>query len=573
MAFMRSLRSRFRSFVRYNQILRVFVKYGFEELVTQMIASGRYRFLRMLIPKTTIRHAEQFTRWEKMRLVCEELGPTFIKFGQILSNRPDLMPEELIVQFEKLQDNVPPMPSETAISVVEKELKRPIEKAFASFEKEAFASASIAQVHRVVLKTGEQVALKIQRPNVRRIIEEDIKVMYQIAKLFERRFPVSRSFDPIGLVRNFEESITRELDFIHESVNIQRFFGNISNDPTDKTTKTPIVYKEYTTTMILAMEFIDGIKISNIQALKDHGLHIPQIARKLAVSYVKQVFHYGFFHADPHPGNLLITRQGDVCFLDFGMMGNILPRDVEMFAQLFIAVKSEDLTATVRALQMMSEATVINDLRGFEFAVNEFITSYSVTHYHQHEMSTILMELKDIIVRYGLRVPPHFFLLARSMVTIEGVIHHLDPKLDLMKLAKPYIADAIRREFDPLKIIRKIVNGIYEFGSYMEEFPQDLRNAIRKINNGKVSVDLTHKGIDPVVHTLNRITRQMVTAVILSGLLIGSAMFIIRDVDPKWMGIPVYAIGGIIASILLGLGMLRDLRKGDHDDWPGWNHD
>lgn len=260
-------------------------------------------------------------------------------------------------------------------------------------------------------------------------------------------------------------------------------------------------------------------------------------------------------------------------FLDFGMMGNILPRDIEMFAHLFIAVKSEDLMGVVRALQLMSEATVINDLRGFEFAVNEFITSYSVSLYHQHEMSTILIELRDIIVKYGLKVPPHFFLLARSMVTIEGVIHHLDPKLDLMALARPYIAESIRKEFDPIKIIRKILNGIYEFGSYMEEFPQDLRNAIRKINNGKVSVDLTHKGVDPVIHTMNRITRQMVTAIILAGLLIGSAMFIIREVEPKWHHVPVFAIYGIIGAVILGLGMLRDLRKGDHDDWPGWNHD
>lgn len=573
MAVFRSIRSRYRSFVRYNQILRVFVKYGFEELVSYMISTGKYRFIRRLIPKTTKRRAEQFTRWEKMRLVCEELGPTFIKFGQILSNRPDLLPDELILEFEKLQDNVPPMAGELAIEVVEKELKKTVGDLFASFEREAFASASIAQVHRVVLHSGERVALKIQRPNIKVVIREDIKVLYQMAALFERRIPASRSFDPIGLVRNFEESILRELDFIHESVNIQRFAGNIKADASDTTTRCPKVYKEFSTSMLLAMEFIDGMKISNISGLKAKGHNIPKIARKLAVSYVKQVFQYGFFHADPHPGNLLITYDGEICFLDFGMMGNILPRDVQMFAHLFIAVKSEDLMGVVRALQLMSEATVIHDMRGLEFAVNEFITSYSVSLYHQHEMSTILIELRDIIVKYGLKVPPHFFLLARSMLTIEGVIHHLDPKLDLMTLARPYITKAIRKEFDPFKIIQKMLNGIYELGSYMEEFPQDLRNAIRKINNGKVSVDLTHKGIDPVVHTLIRITRQLVMAVILAGLLVGSALFIIRDVEPKWHHIPVYAMYGILASGIIGFLMLRDVRKGDHDDWPGWNND
>ncbi len=573
MGFFTGLRSRYKSFVRYNQILRVFVKYGFEELVAYMIASGKYRFIRKFIPQTTKRHAQKYTKWEKMRLICEELGPTFIKFGQILSNRPDLLPDDLILQFEKLQDNVPPFSGYIAKEVVELELKQPIEKLFASFEMDAFASASMAQVHRVTLNTGEKVALKIQRPNIRKTIEEDVKVMYQLAVLFEKRMPSTRSFDPKGLVKNFEESILKELDFIHESVNIQRFYGNIKADPTDITTRTPKVFKQYTTSKILAMEFIQGIKISDIGQLKSKGFDVRKISRKLAVSYVKQVFQYGFFHADPHPGNILVTRDGEVCFLDFGMMGNILPRDIEMFAHLFIAVKTEDLAGVVRALQVMSENTVINDLRAFEFALNEFLMSYSVSLYHQNEMSTILMQLKDIIVDYGLKVPPHFFLLARSMVTIEGVIHHLDPQLDLMALARPYIAQSIKKELNPMKLLRKMINGIYEFGSYMEEFPQDLRNAIRKINNGKVSVDLTHRGMDPMIHTLNRVSKHVITSIILSGLLIGSAMFIIRDIEPKWNGISVFALMGMIAAIFLALGIWRDLRKGDHDDWPGWNHD
>jgi ubiquinone biosynthesis protein len=213
MGFFSGLRSRYKSFVRYNQILRVFVKYGFEELVAYMIASGKYRFIRKFIPQTTKRHAQKYTKWEKMRLICEELGPTFIKFGQILSNRPDLLPDDLILQFEKLQDNVPPFSGSKAKEVVELELKQPIEKLFASFELDAFASASMAQVHRVTLNTGEKVALKIQRPNIRKTIEEDIKVMYQLATLFEKRMPSTRSFDPKGLVKNFEQSILSCLMF------------------------------------------------------------------------------------------------------------------------------------------------------------------------------------------------------------------------------------------------------------------------------------------------------------------------------------------------------------------------
>lgn len=202
-----SIRQRYRSFVRYNQILRVFVKYGFEELVFYMNETGRFRLIRRLIPTTTKNNAQKYTKWEKMRVVCEELGPTFIKFGQILSNRPDLLPAELIAQFERLQDNVPPLPAATAKEVVEKELKGKVEELFAWFEPEAFASASMAQVHKVSLKTGEKVALKIQRPGIRAIIKEDIRVMYTLADVFEKRIPSLKAFDPKGLVRNFEESI------------------------------------------------------------------------------------------------------------------------------------------------------------------------------------------------------------------------------------------------------------------------------------------------------------------------------------------------------------------------------
>lgn len=570
MGFIASLKDRYRSFVRYNQIIRVFVKYGFEELVSNMISSGNYSLIRRLIPKTTKKNAQKYTKWEKMRLACEQLGPTFIKFGQILSNRPDLLPDDLILQFEKLQDNVPPLSGEIARNVVETELKGSVDDLFAWFEPEAFASASMAQVHKVTLKTGEKIVLKIQRPGIRKIIIEDIKVMYTLADIFEKRIPSLKSFDPKGLVKSFEESIMKELDFIHESVNVQRFANNIRNDVTDRSTHTLKSYKQYSTKKVLALEFVQGIKVSDIGQLTSKGYDCKIIARKLATSYIKQVFQYGFFHADPHPGNILIMHNGDVCFLDFGMMGSIMPRDIEMFGHLFISVKAGDVKGTIRALQQMSDVTVIKEMRALEFAINEFIQSYSVSTYHENEMSTILMELKDVIVDYGIKVPPHFYLLARSMVTIEGVIHHLDPNLDVLELARPYIVASIKKEFSPLKLGKKILNGLYEFGSYMEDFPLDLKNAIRKINNGKILVDLTHRGIDPMVHTLNRVKKQIVLGLMFAGLAIGSSLFIIYDVEPHWNKMSTYGLIGLSLAAYIGYKMLRDLKRGDHDDWKGW---
>ncbi|MCK5402369.1 MAG: hypothetical protein KAJ28_12105, partial [Flavobacteriaceae bacterium] len=297
------IRLKLRSVARYNQILSVLVKYGFEDLVQHLDERKQFTFLRRIIPKASKKHAAQFTKWEKMRLVCEELGPTFIKFGQILSNRPDLIPFDLVLEFEKLQDNVPPMDDKIAKEVVVSELKDKVDNLFAWFDPKPFASASMAQVHKVTLHSGKRVALKIQRPGIQEIILEDIKVMYRVASVLERRIPSLKSFDPIGLVKNFEVSILKELDFINESINAQRFYNNLMQDKGhDQFANAPKVYLTYTTPKILALEFISGIKIDKIKKLEEKNIDTKVIAKRLSISFFKQIFEYGFFHADPHPG-------------------------------------------------------------------------------------------------------------------------------------------------------------------------------------------------------------------------------------------------------------------------------
>lgn len=573
MALFDSLRQRYRSFARFNRILRIFVRYGFEDIVSYLIETRRFPLLRRLIPRATRKNARKYTKYEKMRLVCEELGPTFIKFGQILSNRSDLLPAELIVQLEKLQDSVPPQAGAISRQVIESELKKPLEELFAWYETEAFASASMAQVHKAILKTGETVAVKVQRPEIQAIIIEDIKIMYMLAGILERRIPSLKSFDPNGLVRNFEESILKELDFIRESVSIQRFSRNITDDPHDNTTHVPKVYREYTTGKVLTMEFISGVKVTDNKILESNGYNRKEIAKKLALTYIKQVFEYGFFHADPHPGNILVLPNGHICFLDFGMMGNILPRDIEILGNLFLAVKSKDVKKIIKTLLQMSDSTTIRDMRSLEYELNEFVCNYSVASIHENEMSTVLLQLKDIIVRYDLKVPPHFFLLIRSMVTIEGLIRNLDPDIDMLEIARPYLLSAIAKKLNPFKLGMKVLNGLYEIANYMEDFPSDLKNAIRKINTGKMNVNLNHQGVDPLVHTINRTTKQIASSLVIAALLGGSALFIIHEVRPFWFGYSCFGVIGIIFAAILGYGMVRNISRGDHDDRNLWKED
>ncbi|MBD3638743.1 MAG: AarF/ABC1/UbiB kinase family protein [Crocinitomicaceae bacterium] len=561
---------RYKAAKRYNQIIRVLLRYGFEDLVQYMHEQKRFGFIRKMIPKRTRRRAAQYTKWERMRKVCEELGPTFVKFGQILSNRPDLIPMDLLLEFEKLQDNVPPMPERQAKLVVEGELKDSVDRLFAWFEPTPFASASMAQVHKATLHSGEKVALKIQRPGIYEMITEDIKVMYQVADILLRRVPSIASFDPIGLVQNFEESILKEMDFIHESINIQRFTANLVTDKEEHFVHAPKVYANYTTSKVLAMEFISGTKINRLNLLQEKGIEPKIIAERLARSYFKQIFEYGFFHADPHPGNLIVLPNAHICYLDFGMMGSILKKDIEVFGHLFLAITERDVKRIIRALQRMSNNVTIKDMRALEFDINEFLEKYYVRSLQENEMSTLMLEMKDIIVQHGLKVPTHFFLFVRSLVTVEGVIRNLDPDLDQFEMVKPYLIKTVARKFNPLNIGKKLLNTFYEFGNYMEDFPRDFRNAMAKINRGEIKVDLQHKGVDPLVHTLHRISKQLTSAMIIAALLIGATLFIINDIGPHWGDKSAPGIIGFILAGIIAYGMLRDYRKGDHDNWKGW---
>lgn len=563
-----NIKHKYKSAARYNHILSVLAKYGFEDLVFYLERKKKYLFLQQLVPNSSRAHALKYTKWAKMRLVCEELGPTFIKFGQILSNHPDLIPGDLVFELEKLQDNVPPMSLKIVKKVVESELKDSVDNLFAWFDPIPLASASIAQVHLVTLHSGKRVALKIQRPGIRDIILEDIKLMYSIAEILEKRIPSLKSFDPINLVKNFEESILKELDFINESINVQRFYNNIINDKSsDQFAHAPKIYQTFTTRKILALELISGIKIDKIKTLEEKGLDPKVIAQRLAKSYFKQIFEYGFFHADPHPGNLLVLPNGHICYIDFGMMGSILPRDIQIFGQLFLAITRKDVNRVIRALQRLTNNMAIKNIRDLEFDINEFIEKHYVRSVHKNEMSTIMIELKNIIIAHGLKVPTHFFLFARSLVTIEGVIQKLDPELDQFALVQPYLLRIMSKKFNPIKMGEKVLNSIYELGGYMEEFPRDIKNAIRKINSGQIKVDLTHKGIDHMVHIMQRVTKQLITAFIMAALIIASSLFIISDIHPLWRGISVIGIICIVIIGILALGMLRDLTKRNYDNW------
>jgi ubiquinone biosynthesis protein len=356
------------------------------------------------------------------------------------------------------------------------------------------------------------------------------------------------------------------MDFIHESINVQRFYNHLKADTSrDQYALAPMVYQQYTTERVLALEFINGIKIDKVDKLREKGHDIKVIAHRLLKSYFKQIFEYGFFHADPHPGNLLVMPNSHICYLDFGMMGSMMPRDIETFGQLFLSISRREVRKLIRVLLQLSVENPVINMRELEYDISEFVEKYYVRDIHQNEMSTVMLELKDIIVEHGLKVPTYFYLFARSLVTIEGVVEKLDPELEQFEMVKPFLAESIRRRYDPIKIGRSMVNSLLEINKYMEEFPQDLKNAIRKIESGQVKVELSHKGIDPIVHTVQRIAKQLVSAFVMTALIVGATLFIIYDVAPIWKGISVIGLVCTVVAGIIAIGMLWNISKGDYD--------
>lgn len=552
--------SQYKHAKRYNQIIRILVKYGFEDYVDSLQKANRLAFLRKMVPKSLKEEALALSKWEKMRLACEELGPTFIKFGQLLSNRPDVLPEELIVELEKLQDRVPPISSSELKKVLETEIHDELGDTFKSVDFAPYASASIAQVHKAVLLNGQDVVLKIQRPNIKEKISEDIQIMMDITSMLVKRYPYIAAFNPLDLIENFKVSIIKELDFINESVNIQRFQHNFQED---ENVYVPGVYKEHTTERLLVMEYIDGVKVSNYDELSSYNLDRQTIAKNIMDSYYKQVFDYGFFHADPHAGNIFALPGNRICFIDFGMMGSVMKKDIDQLASLFMAIEGKNVKKITRSLLQLSDRITIENPKRFEYDLNEFVNTYGLYKVHRNEMSNMINELWAIVVRHKLKLPAHFFLLSRSMVSIEGVVRNLDPGIKLLPAVQPYLKDVIKEKLSPIKFAKRFANSALEFGLYLEDLPGDIKDTIQKIKSGQIKVDLEHKGIDPLLFTLNRISKQIVAAVIVGALIVGSSLIILADMPPHWNGVSAVGIVGLILAAVLGFGMLRNLIKKD----------
>lgn len=551
-------------FSRYRTIVSTLLSHGFGEIAYQTGLGRALRLFRRLSRRRRAGERErsgEFTTWQRVRMAIEELGPTFIKLGQILSNRPDLIPRELRVELERLQENVPPFASDEAVAAVENSLGRSLAELFAEFEREPIAAASIAQVHRAVLPTGETVAVKIQRPGLLQLVSVDVEILRELAQLVERYFPASKSVGPRGLVEEFEKAIRQELDFTREAASIERFGMQFADD--DRI-MVPAVYRDCSAKTILTMGFVDGRPLADLLAEEPRdvaeGRRVAELGADLTL---KQIFENGFFHADPHPGNILVLDDGRICYLDFGLTGDLIRRDLEVISDMLISIIGQDEQKASRAVVRLAGSRDYDTARSIEREIAELIGRFQSAEAGDFSFTTLLSEVVEILVDEQLRLPPDLFLLVKSLITIEGVATKLDPHLDFSAKLEPFAKTLLKDQYDPKRIASRVATTTGDYTGLLEGLPGDYYKVVDRIASGKVRLTLEDESIQPIRRTILQATSALVFAVVLAALIVGSALIVHSRVPPLWNEIPIIGIFGFVAAGLVGFWLLVKIVRND----------
>ncbi len=494
---------------------------------------------------------------ERIRLVVQDLGPSFIKLGQIMSTRNDLLPPEVITELKKLQDDVPPVPFEDIKSVVESSLGAPLEQVFVSFDEKPLATASIGQVHRAVLATpeGEQrVVVKVQRPNVGVTVQRDLELLHIMAAAVERAIPETRIYSPVGLVQQFDRSITAELNFTIEGENGERFAKNFEGTPQGEVVRFPKVYKQASSKQVLTLEFFDGLKIDKAV---EAGVDGPLLAKNAVGVVIKMIFEDGFFHADPHPGNIIIMGGlGDVPpmigLIDLGMVGRLSPELRDRTVDLMVAAARKDGYAVADALYAIGRPTKKVDMREYRGEVALLAEKYLGKPLKEIDLSAMIRDLVQGAMKYELEIPTDFMMVGKALMTVEGIGKQLDPDLDVFGEAQPYFVKLLRQRYSPQRIGNELIRGVEQLSRAGYDVPLQAREVLEDLRLGRLQV----KTPDPAFPlAADRLGRRVFSGLVVASSTVGGATVFAHD----------HLLGGILlacAGTVLVLHLAADLRRG-----------
>ena len=526
-----------RTLSRFDEILKVFRKYDFDKFLGQTTRNKISPFRSDADNKELLK--EDFP--ERLRLMLQELGTTFIKFGQLLASRPDLVGERISEELSQLHDDNPPVGYEDIKEMIETELGGNIEDLFAEFSKTALATASIAQVHEAKLPTGERVAVKVQKPNVAEIVETDLSIMKFIANESDRFNTSLKHLNLPAVLHEFDKSIHKEMDFDNELMNIKHLNDNfIYNDKII----VPTTYPDYSTEKVLTMEYVDGIKLSEVISGNDPKYNKILIADRIVRSYFQQLFLDGFFHADPHPGNIFVTEDNAICYIDFGMMGSLDEDFRQDLAELMIYFSDRNIDGLINQLirmDILNEKTDINILKS---DLNDLFAKYYGVELSR--FNGIIEDLLFLMQKFDVRLPNEFVLMARGLSMVENTGLRLDPDIDVVALLKPFARKLMVQRYNPLKMASNAKNSFFAFEHVLRALPSLISKTIYKVEEGEVTVNIEVKHI-------SEIANQLSLAIIIAALLIGSSLVMLIEVGPRVYGMPVLGFVGFTISLALGV--------------------
>jgi ubiquinone biosynthesis protein len=531
---------------RFSQIGRVLIRHGFGFVFDVRRERREKKGLQeFLAPNFGVR----------LRRTLDDLGPTFVKFGQVLSTRADILPDSVLAELQKLQDTVKPMPAGVAQAIVERELGAPVSEVFTRFDPEPLGSASIGQVHRAVLRDGEVVAVKVQRPEAPGRVESDLELMREFADFLDRRFGRRIFVDVRGLVAEFETVIRRELDYTAEAENARRFAVDFAETPV----VIPQVHLEYSTSRVLTLQHIEGTRFRDIRPLLLSPSERRRVASMGADAIFKMAFEDGFFHGDPHPGNLILTPQGELALLDFGMVGYMSRGDIEALSRLFIAVVQRDAAAALRGLESLG-VRFAPEMRGdLERDLREFLNKYSDLSVGEVTLGQALSELISLARRYRLQVPPVFPLLTKALVTAEGLARAIDPTINVYEVAQPYARRLLTERLKPEAVLEATRELAFEYAGYVEDYPEQIRLVLQELADGEMEVQLEHGGLDELLGKVDVLANRVVFAVVTGALLLGSCMLgALNKGGPgvPYLGVQVVSFLGFTLSVMMGCFLL-----------------